>query len=454
MLNVVILAAGKGTRMQSNKPKVLHTLAGKSFLRHVIDRSLELRADKLFLVVGHGAELIEKEIGSEAGISYVEQKEQLGTGHAVLQVLPHLHADSIVLVLYGDVPLISSATLTRLIRQVDQRSLGLLTVTLDDPHGYGRVIRNQNGEVESVVEQKDADDKQTLITEVNTGVMAVPANDLHRWLPELSDQNAQREYLLPDIIAMARAEGKIIATAQPESVSETLGVNTRAQQAELERIYQSRLAKNYMDGGLTLMDPTRFDCRGSLTFGRDCLIDVNCVFEGEVVLGDRVEVGPNCHIIGSTIGDDAEIKSHSIIECAQLASEVTVGPFARLRPESILGKAAKIGNFVEIKKSTIGKGSKVNHLSYIGDADVGEAVNVGAGTITCNYDGANKFKTTIDDGVFVGSNTALVAPVTLGKNATIAAGSVITSHVKEGELSVARAKQRNVSGWKRPVKKT
>lgn len=452
MLNVVILAAGKGTRMRSNKPKVLHTLAGKSFLQHVVDRSRELDAARIFVVVGHGADLVEKALSHER-ISYVMQHEQLGTGHAVMQALPHVDNNAVVLVLYGDVPLISSATLKKLTQLVTQDSMALLTVTLDDPFGYGRIIRDQRGEVEAVVEQKDANEAQQALREVNTGVMAVHAADLQRWLPRLSNNNAQKEYLLPDIIAMARAEGKKVATAQPASIAETLGVNNRQQQAELERLYQHAQAVEFMRDGLTLLDPARFDCRGSLSFGQDCVIDVNCVFEGKVVLGDRVSIGPNCHIIDSVIGDDAEIKSHSIVEESQLGHDTTVGPYARLRPETVLAEGAKIGNFVEIKKSNIGRGSKINHLSYVGDADVGDEVNIGAGTITCNYDGANKFKTKIEDGVFVGSNTALVAPVAVGKNATIGAGSVITADVSEGELSVARAKQRNISGWKRPQKK-
>lgn len=452
MLNVVILAAGKGTRMRSNKPKVLHTLAGKPFLQHVVDRSEELKAEKIIVVVGHGAEEVKASMANQS-IEYVEQREQLGTGHAVKQVLPNLHQDAIALILYGDVPLIKSETLRELSGLVSETSMALLTVDLDDPFGYGRIIRNASGEVEFVVEQKDASTEQQKITEVNTGVMAVRADDVHRWLPKLSDANAQKEYLLPDIIAIARSEGKSVNTAMPSDQSEVLGVNNRMQQAELERIYQASYAKQLLEAGLTMMDPSRFDCRGSLIVGKDCVVDVNCVFEGEVTLGNNVSIGPNCHISDSIIADNAEIKAFTTIEKAELAEGVVVGPYARLRPEAKLEAGAKVGNFVEIKKSLIGKGSKVNHLSYIGDAIIGHDVNIGAGTITCNYDGANKFQTTIADGVFVGSNTALVAPVSIGKDATIGAGSVITSDVSAHSLAVARGRQRRVEGWVRPQKK-
>ncbi|WP_086929389.1 bifunctional UDP-N-acetylglucosamine diphosphorylase/glucosamine-1-phosphate N-acetyltransferase GlmU [Agarilytica rhodophyticola] len=452
MLDVVILAAGKGTRMCSNKPKVLHTIAGKPFLQHVVDRSRELDADNIHIVVGHGADSVRAEIGSE-NISYVQQTEQLGTGHAVKQALPQLQADSTVLILYGDVPLIKSETLKNLVSQVGEKSLGLLTVNLDNPSGYGRIIRDQDGSVVSIIEHKDANLEQQKVKEVNTGVMAVRSQDLQRWLPQLNNNNVQKEYLLPDIIAMAKAEGMSIETAQPAEESEVLGVNNRLQQAELERIYQVNMAKDLLAQGLTLLDPARFDCRGTLKVGKDCLVDINCVFEGDVTLGDNVKIGPNCHISDAVIGDDVEIKSHTVIENAQVGNNATVGPFARLRPQAELNEGAKIGNFVEIKKAVIGKGSKVSHLSYIGDAEIGSDVNIGAGTITCNYDGVNKFKTKISDGVFVGSNTALVAPINLGENVTVGAGSVVTVDVKDNDLAVARTRQRNISGWKRPVKK-
>ncbi|MFL0803631.1 MAG: bifunctional UDP-N-acetylglucosamine diphosphorylase/glucosamine-1-phosphate N-acetyltransferase GlmU [Agarilytica sp.] len=452
MLEITILAAGKGTRMRSNLPKVLHTLAGKPFLQHVLDRAEELGSKSTSVIVGHGAEAVREAVESE-NINFVEQLEQLGTGHAVLQAVPHLHDDAIVLILYGDVPLIATETLQRLTEVVNENTLGLLTVNLDEPTGYGRIVRNEAGEVVAIVEQKLASDEQLEIKEVNTGVMAVKVKDLQRWLPALSDDNAQKEYLLTDIIEMANNEGKDIVTAQPSEEYEVLGVNNRVQQAELERIYQGKIASNLLEKGVTLMDPQRFDCRGTLTTGKDCVIDVNCVFEGDVVLGDGVSIGPNCHITDTEIASNVEIKSHSVLEGAKVGNHVAVGPFARLRPKAALGDHAKVGNFVEIKKSNIGENSKVSHLSYIGDAEVGDNVNIGAGTITCNYDGVNKFVTTVGDGVFVGSNTSLVAPVSLGENVTVAAGSVVTIDVNEDALAVARSRQRNIDGWVRPTKK-
>lgn len=451
MLNVVILAAGKGTRMRSAKAKVLHSLAGKPFLQHVIDRSIELTAQKMVVVVGHGAEDVKSAITNDT-VDFAVQNEQLGTGHAVLQALPNIDPTSTVLILYGDVPLIKSETLAQLSSLVSEQAMALLTVKLDEPFGYGRIIRGEDGEVKAVVEQKDASPSQQSITEVNTGVMAVRAEDLHRWLPRLSDNNAQKEYLLPDIIALAQQEGKAIHTAMPGDPSEVLGVNNRMQQAALERIYQANYAKSLMEQGLTLLDPSRFDCRGTLTAGQDCLIDVNCIFEGEVSLGNNVTIEPNCHLVDAVIGDNVHIKAYTSIENAVLKAGAVVGPYARLRPGSVLEEGAKVGNFVEVKKATIGKGSKVNHLSYIGDALMGSDVNIGAGTITCNYDGANKSQTTIGDGVFVGSNTALVAPVSIGEKATVGAGSVITVDVAESSLAVSRSKQKKIDGWVRPTK--
>ncbi|MFL0800835.1 MAG: bifunctional UDP-N-acetylglucosamine diphosphorylase/glucosamine-1-phosphate N-acetyltransferase GlmU [Agarilytica sp.] len=452
MLEIAILAAGKGTRMCSNLPKVLHTLAGKPFLQHVLDRADELGSTNTSIIVGHGADAVKNTIRAE-NIGFIEQVNQLGTGHAVLHALPHLNDDATLLILYGDVPLIATETLQRLITNVTDDALGLLTVSLDDPTGYGRIVRDDAGAVVAIVEQKLANNDQLKIQEVNTGVMAVNVKDLQRWLPALSDDNAQKEYLLTDIIEMANAEGKTIVTAQPSEEYEVLGVNNRVQQAELERVYQAKVANNLLEKGVTLLDPQRFDCRGTLTVGKDCVIDVNCVFEGDVVLGDAVTIGPNCHIKDTEIASNVEIKSHSVLEGAKIGNHVAVGPFARLRPKAALGDHAKVGNFVEIKKSNIGENSKVSHLSYIGDAEVGDNVNVGAGTITCNYDGVNKFVTEIGDGVFVGSNTSLVAPVALGENVTVAAGSVVTIDVKEDALAVARSRQRNIDGWVRPTKK-
>lgn len=451
MLEIVILAAGKGTRMCSDLPKVLHTLAGKPFLQHVLDRSDELASANTFVVVGHGAEMVRKNVRAKQ-LTFVEQLDQRGTGHAVKQALPHFSDESTVLILYGDVPLISTETLSALVDVVTEKALGLLTVNLQNPTGYGRIVRDSAGTVQAIVEQKDADKDELLITEVNTGVLAVKAKDLQKWLPALSDDNVQKEYLLTDIIAMANKEGKEIVTTQPSQTFEVLGVNNRVQQAELERVFQSAIAGRLMESGVTLLDPSRFDCRGEITAGKDCIIDVNCVFEGDVTLGDGVTIGPNCHIKDAKIGNDVEIKSHTVIESATLGNDVTVGPFARLRPQVVLGDKSKIGNFVEIKKSKIGVNSKVSHLSYIGDAKIGDNVNIGAGTITCNYDGVNKFPTIIADGVFVGSNTALVAPVSLGENVTVAAGSVVTIDVPDEALAVARSRQRNIDGWVRPSK--
>ncbi|SMF16027.1 UDP-N-acetylglucosamine pyrophosphorylase [Alteromonadaceae bacterium Bs31] len=452
MLDIVILAAGKGTRMRSAKPKVLHTLAGKAFVSHVIDRAHELEADGIKVVVGHGAELVEQNLAAP-GIEFVEQREQLGTGHAVQQVLPLLQAEATVLILYGDVPLIKTASLQQLCDKVSDSAMGLLTVSLENPAGYGRIVRDEAGLVSAIVEQKDANEQQLSIREVNTGVMAVKGKHLLQWLPALSNANAQGEYYLTDIIASARQAGIMVETSQPSSESEVMGVNNRLQQAQLERIYQRECAEHLMAEGLSLLDPARFDCRGTLTAGNDCVVDVNCVFEGAVSLGSNVHIGPNCYLKDVSVGDNTLIHAYSHIEQAELDAACNVGPYARLRPGSKLAEGARIGNFVETKKALIGKGSKVNHLSYVGDAIVGEGVNVGAGTITCNYDGVNKHQTLIADDVFVGSNTALVAPVSIAKGTTIAAGSTITHDSKQEQLVVARTKQRNIDGWHRPKKK-
>lgn len=453
MLEIVILAAGKGTRMYSSKPKVLHDLAGKSFLSHVISCSKSLNANKIHTVIGHGAALVRQSMAAEAGLNFVEQTEQLGTGHAVQQAMPYVDNDAVVLILYGDVPLIKPETLEALIANVSNTSMALLTVKLDDPSGYGRIIRDFQGDVSCIVEQKDASKDQLSVSEVNTGVMAVRASHLQSWLPDLKNANAQGEYYLTDVIAMAVAAGVSVETTHPSSEFEVLGVNNRQQQAVLERIYQEEQADNLLALGLSLKDPKRFDCRGHLSVGKDCMVDVNCIFEGEVTLGDDVTIGPNCWIKDALIDDGATIEANSVIESAKVGKHCTVGPFGRLRPGAELQERAKIGNFVEVKKSTIGVGSKVNHLSYVGDADIGRNVNLGAGTITCNYDGVNKFKTTIEDDVFVGSNTAIVAPVTLESESTIGAGSVISRNVSAGKLSLTRSPQKTIEGWLRPKKK-
>jgi bifunctional UDP-N-acetylglucosamine pyrophosphorylase / glucosamine-1-phosphate N-acetyltransferase len=452
MLEIIILAAGKGTRMKSNLPKVMHLLAGKPLVQHVIERARELSAGKIHLVVGHGAEHVESSLAA-ADLTFSLQAQQLGTGHAVLQALDKLHADSRVLILYGDVPLIRTETLAQLIDLAGDSGMGLLTVNLANPAGYGRIMRDASGTVTAIVEQKDATAEQLLISEGNSGVMAVTAKQLRRWLPQLSSANAQGEYYLTDVIALAAAEQTQVKTVLALNEVEVLGVNDRVQQAQLERAYQLQQAERLMRQGLTLLDPHRFDLRGTLTVGQDCVVDINCVFEGVCALGNGVEIGPNCVIKNTHIGDDSHIYSNTTMEDCRVDGLCVVGPFARLRPGTHLKAHAKIGNFVEIKKAVIGEGSKVNHLSYIGDAFLGDDVNVGAGTITCNYDGVNKHVTQVGNNCFVGANSTLVAPIKVGDNATIAAGSTITTNVHKDELVVARTRQRHIEGWQRPAKK-
>jgi bifunctional UDP-N-acetylglucosamine pyrophosphorylase/glucosamine-1-phosphate N-acetyltransferase len=446
-LHVVILAAGQGSRMKSALPKVLHPVAGKAMLHHVIDTAKQLGAEKIHTVIGHGADRVRASL-HEPSVNWVMQTEQLGTGHAVAQALPDLPDDARVLVLYGDVPLTRKDTLDAMVSDLDDGNLALLTVDMDNPHGYGRIVRNAEGQVE----QKDATAEQQDIQEVNTGILAVSARHLKSWLPTLSNSNAQGEYYLTDIIAMAVDHGLSVTVSQPLNPFEVQGVNNRLQLAELERWYQRQQAERLMTEGATLADPARLDVRGELTIGNDLWIDVNAVFEGKVSLGSNVVIGPNCVIKDSTIADGAEIKANSVLEGAIVGANAQIGPFARLRPGTELAANTKVGNFVETKKAVVGEGSKINHLSYVGDASLGRNVNVGAGTITCNYDGVNKFKTEIGDGVFVGSNTSLVAPVTVAAEATIGAGSTITRNVAESELAVARGKQRNIAGWERPKK--
>jgi len=452
MTQVVILAAGKGTRMRSDLPKVLHTLANKPFVQHVIDTSLKLSASKVVLVVGHGAEHVRSALGNDA-LEYVEQKEQLGTGHAVAQALPAVNDESPVLILYGDVPLISETTLSLLLEGVSESSMALLTFTLDDPTGYGRIVRDNNGKVLAIVEQKDANDEQLKITEINTGVMAVSGKHLHQWLPNLSNKNAQSEYYLTDLIAMAVDASVAVNTTFAANEIEITGVNNRVQQAQLERAFQLQQAEQLLIDGVSLRDPSRFDLRGRLSHGTDCVFDINCVVEGEVTLGNNVTIDANCTIKNAIIGDNVTIKANSIIEDSVVNQDCVIGPFARLRPGTKLSNGAKIGNFVETKKAIIGEGSKVNHLSYVGDAELGKDVNVGAGTITCNYDGVNKHQTKIGDNSFIGSNSALVAPVNLAEGTTVAAGSTVTKDSDASQLVLARAKQKNLDGWIRPKKK-
>lgn len=451
-LHVIILAAGQGSRMKSSLPKVLHQVAGKPMLHHVIDTARTLGASGIHGVIGHGSDQVRNTTQGD-DIQWALQEEQLGTGHAVAQALPNLPDDVNVLILYGDVPLTSAETLNRLVSEVNERSLALLTVTLDDPHGYGRIIRDESEKVLAIVEQKDASEHQHRISEVNTGILAVPARLLKDWLPRLSNNNAQGEYYLTDIIAMAVMDGVAVNVAQPDNEFEVQGVNNRLQLAELERWYQRREADRLMTEGATLADPDRVDVRGDLSIGNDILIDVNVVFEGKVTLGDRVSIGPGCVIRNASIAEGTVIEAHSVIDGAEVGAGAQIGPFARLRPGTRLADRTKVGNFVETKKAEVGEGSKINHLSYVGDATLGRDVNVGAGTITCNYDGVNKHQTLIGDEVFVGSNTSLVAPVTVAAGATIGAGSTITRPVEAGELAVARGRQRNVQNWQRPDKK-
>lgn len=449
-LDVVILAAGQGTRMRSTLPKVLHRLAGKPMVRHVIDTAAGLHAERTHVVVGHGAEKV-REALADCRVHFALQAEQKGTGHAVAQALEGL-GNGRVLVLYGDVPLIHRATLERLLEGVDDNHLGLLTVTLDDPGGYGRILRNAEGEAVAIVEHKDASESERAVRECNTGIMAMTANQLRRWLPRLSADNAQGEYYLTDIIAMAAAEGVRVVTAQPADPVEVEGVNNRLQMARLERAHQQAIAERLMTEGVALADPSRLDVRGSLHCGHDVEIDVGCVFEGDVELGEGVRIGPHCVIRDSHIGAESVIEPHSVIEGAVIAGRATIGPFARLRPGSRLAVGTKVGNFVETKNVEVGEGSKINHLSYVGDARLGRGVNVGAGTITCNYDGANKHRTEIGDDAFIGSNSALVAPVSIGRGATVGAGSTVAKDVSDNALAVTRARQVSKADWPRPRK--
>jgi bifunctional UDP-N-acetylglucosamine pyrophosphorylase/glucosamine-1-phosphate N-acetyltransferase len=451
-LDIVILAAGQGTRMRSALPKVLHPVAGQSMLGHVIATARQLQPQGIHVVIGHGAERVRERLAAD-DLNFVLQAEQLGTGHAVAQALPALSAER-VLILYGDVPLIEAETLQRLLAKVTDEQLALLTVDLVDPTGYGRIVRDAAGVVQAIVEHKDASPEQRQICEGNTGILAVPGKRLGDWLGRLSNSNAQGEYYLTDVIAMAVADGLLVATEQPQDAMEVQGANDRIQLAELERHYQQRAARRLMAQGVTLRDPARFDLRGEATVGRDVLIDVNVILEGQVLIEDFVSIGPNCVIKDSTLRKGAIVKANSHLEGAELGEGADCGPFARLRPGTKLGAKAHVGNFVELKNAVLGEGAKAGHLSYLGDAEIGARTNVGAGTITCNYDGANKFRTVMGEDVFIGSNSALVAPLTLGDRATTGAGSTITADVPADTLAVGRAKQRNIEGWKRPTKKT
>ena len=450
MLNIIILAGGKGTRMKSVKPKVLQTLAGKPLLRHVLDTCQDLNADNTILIYGYNGQMVQDEI-SDDGLIWAEQAEQLGTGHAVQMALPHLPKDGKSLILYGDVPLTKLNTLQNLINE-NTHGISMLTMSVDNPFGLGRIVR-ENDKVVAIVEQKDATDAQKQITEINSGIYCVDNALLHKYLPNLDNNNAQGEYYLTDIIKMAVADGVEIATISPTFEFEIEGVNDRIQLANLERTYQNHLIYQLQLNGVQFADPSRVDIRGELVCGTDVFIDINTVFVGKVVLENGVQIDAGNVITDCTIGQGSHIKPNCVLSESTIGQNVAIGPFAHIRPKSAIGDDVKIGNFVETKKSTLGTGAKVSHLSYIGDAIVRRDVNVGAGVITCNYDGVNKFTTTIGDNAFVGSNSSLVAPVVIGKNATIGAGSVITKDTPDDKLTLARGRQVTIDGWVRPVKK-
>ncbi len=449
--SVVVLAAGKGTRMKSSLPKVLHPVGGIPMVQRIINTVEALNASAVHLVYGHGGDQLQAAVTGN-NLNWCLQAEQLGTGHAVQQAVPYIKDDEDVLVLVGDAPLIQKATLERLAAVKSKCDLALLTVELDDPTGMGRIVR-ENNNITAIVEHKDATDAQREIKEINTGMMMMAGSDLKRWLGNLSNNNAQGEYYLTDVIAMAAAEGKQIQSAQPDAVEEVEGVNNRAQLAALERALQARQAHALMMDGVTLADPARVDIRGEVITGNDVAVDVNVIFEGKVTLGSNVKIGANCILRNCSVADGAVIEANSIIEEAEVGENCTVGPFGRLRPGAVMKANAKVGNFVEMKKAVLGEGAKANHLTYLGDAEVGAGANIGAGTITCNYDGVNKSKTIIGENAFIGSNSALVAPVTIGEGATVGAGSTITSNVEDKALAIARSKQRVIANWPRPVKK-
>ena len=454
-LNVVILAAGKGTRMKSRLPKVLQPLAKKPLLAHVLETSFKLNAHKVIVVYGHGGETVKAEIAQyfpNAPIEWVEQSEQLGTGHAVKQALDLLETNTRTLILYGDVPLISEATLSRFLNEVQPGECGVVTVKLEDPTGYGRIVRDHSGVVREIVEEKDAGKEIRKIEEVNTGIMLADSIDLQQWLPTIENKNAQGEYYLTDLVRISNDHEVPVIGCRVKDPIEVEGVNDKRQLAKLERMLQKHLANKLLLAGATLADPERIDIRGEVVVGQDCFIDINAVFEGKNTLGDNVQIGPNCVIQNSIIGNDVNIKANSVLENAVVGARCEVGPYARLRPGTELSDDAKIGNFVETKNIKMAEGSKANHLTYLGDAEIGKNVNIGAGTITCNYDGANKHKTVIGDNAFIGSNSSLVAPVTIGEGATIGAGSTISKLAKEHALTVSRAKQSTVDNWPRPTK--
>nr|WP_315467354.1 bifunctional UDP-N-acetylglucosamine diphosphorylase/glucosamine-1-phosphate N-acetyltransferase GlmU [uncultured Undibacterium sp.] len=452
-MNVVILAAGMGKRMQSNLPKVLHAIAGKPMLQHVISTARQLHshhAAKICVIYGHGGEQVPSAVAA-ADICFAKQEPQLGTGHAVAQAIPHLDDAVPTLILYGDVPLTRASSLQRLVEAAGENKLAILTAHMDNPTGLGRIIR-EDGKIRRIVEQKDANEAERAVTEINTGIMIAPTIALKTWLGKLSNHNAQAEYYLTDIVASAVADGVEVTSAQPDAIWETMGVNSKVQLAELERLHQTNIAMALLEQGVTLLDPARLDVRGSLQCGRDVSIDVGCVFEGDVELADGVKIAAHCFIKNAKIGQEAEIKPFCHIENAVVGAKGQIGPYARLRPGAELAEDVHIGNFVEVKNSQIAAHSKANHLAYIGDATVGSRVNIGAGTITCNYDGVNKFRTIIEDDAFIGSDSQLIAPVRVGKGATLGAGTTLSKDAPEGKLTVSRAKQMTIEGWQRPQK--
>lgn len=452
-INVVILAAGMGKRMRSALPKVLHPLAGKPILSHVLDTARTLSPEKICVIYGYGGERVRQTVGDDPNLIWVEQAQQLGTGHAVKQALPYLEKGSATLVLFGDVPLVKSNTLEELIGKARADNLVLLTVELDNPTGYGRIVRDsETNRVQAIVEEKDALPSQKAIREINTGIMILPSMYLESWLDRLSNNNTQGEYYLTDIIAMAVDDGIQIETSNPSSEWEVVGVNDKVQLSSLERIYQQDIANKLMEQGVMLADPARLDVRGKLVCGNDVEIDVNCIFEGNVRLGDGVKVNANCILRNVVVSDGTVIHPFSMLEDTRVGENCRVGPYARIRPGTQLDDVVHVGNFVEIKNSHIASGSKVNHLSYIGDTEMGKQVNIGAGTITCNYDGAFKYRTIIEDNVFIGSDSQLIAPVTVAKGSTIGAGSTITRDTPEGQLTLSRVKQISIAHWKRPQK--
>lgn len=450
-LSIVILAAGQGKRMKSALPKVLQPLAGRPLLKHVIDTAKLLEPAAIQVVYGHGGDQV-REVLKDEPVSWVLQAERLGTGHAVMQAMPAVPNDHMVLVLYGDVPLISRATLTELLARAGSNQTGLLTVELDDPTGYGRIVRGKRGRVQRIVEQKDASKKELKIRECNTGVIAAPARLLKKWLKSVRNDNSQGEYYLTDVIGMAAGEKVEVSPLVTANVVEVLGVNDKLQLADLESAFRRQVTRELMVAGVTIVDPARLDVRGTVTHGADVFIDVNVVLEGNVKLGDRVRIHPNCVIRNSEIGDDTEVFPNVVIDSTVIGASCNIGPFARFRPTSILSNGVHVGNFVEVKNATLGEGSKANHLSYVGDAQLGSRVNIGAGTIIANYDGANKHRTNIADDVHTGSNSVLVAPIDVGAGATIAAGSTVARAVPAGKLTVARARQTTIENWQRPTK--